>query len=97
VLNKTANRAQFRAHDLRGTFVTLALANGKSETWVADRTGHTTYFTALEATGAILADDSEDVAALCARAANERAAGGTASAVIDSDLRQAVAALQVAP
>jgi hypothetical protein len=31
-----------RAHDLRGTFVTLALANGRSEAWVADRTGHTT-------------------------------------------------------
>jgi integrase len=29
-----------RAHDLRGTFVTLALANGRTETWVADRTGH---------------------------------------------------------
>jgi hypothetical protein len=27
-------------HDLRGTFVTLSLANGKTETWVADRTGH---------------------------------------------------------
>jgi len=25
---------------LRGTFVTLALANGKTESWVADRTGH---------------------------------------------------------
>ena len=29
-----------RAHDLRGTFVTLSLANGRTETWVADRTGH---------------------------------------------------------
>ncbi len=29
-----------RVHDLRGTFVTLALASGKTETWVADRTGH---------------------------------------------------------
>jgi integrase len=29
-----------RLHDLRATFVTLALAAGKSETWVADRTGH---------------------------------------------------------
>jgi integrase len=35
------NRGQFRVHDLRGTFVTLSLACGKSETWVADRTGHT--------------------------------------------------------
>ena len=31
-----------RAHDLRGTFVTLALADSRSETWVADRTGHRT-------------------------------------------------------
>ena len=27
-------------HDLRATFVTVSLANGKTETWVADRTGH---------------------------------------------------------
>ena len=39
--NKGENRGRFRVHDLRGTFVTLPLANGKSETWVADRTGHT--------------------------------------------------------
>src|SRR5882672_3426670 len=31
---------RLRAHDLRGTFVTLSLANGKTETWVMDRTGH---------------------------------------------------------
>lgn len=36
----TATRLQLRLHDARGTFVTLALANGKTETWVADRTGH---------------------------------------------------------
>ena len=35
-----ANRRPLRAHDLRGTFVTLSLANGRTETWVADRTGH---------------------------------------------------------
>ncbi len=29
-----------RVHDLRGTFVTTALANGKSESWISDRTGH---------------------------------------------------------
>jgi integrase len=29
-----------RVHDLRASFATLALASGKSETWVADRTGH---------------------------------------------------------
>jgi integrase len=27
-------------HDLRGLFVTTALANGRTESWVADRTGH---------------------------------------------------------
>ncbi len=35
------NVRKMRVHDLRGTFVTLSLANGKTETWVADRTGHT--------------------------------------------------------
>lgn len=29
-------------HDLRSTFVTLSLASGRNETWVMDRTGHTT-------------------------------------------------------
>ena len=33
-------RLQIRVHDLRATFVTLALANGKTEAWVTDRTGH---------------------------------------------------------
>jgi len=37
---QTTERLRFRAHDLRGTFVTLSLANGKTETWVKDRTGH---------------------------------------------------------
>jgi len=35
-------RQQIRAHDLRATFVTLSFAAGRSETWVMDRTGHTT-------------------------------------------------------
>jgi integrase len=34
------NWGKLRAHDLRGTFVTLSLANGKSEAWIGDRTGH---------------------------------------------------------
>lgn len=34
-------RRRLRAHDLRATFVTLALAAGASEQWVSDRTGHT--------------------------------------------------------
>jgi integrase len=36
----TDERQRIRVHDLRGTFVTIALANGKSEAWIADRTGH---------------------------------------------------------
>ena len=36
----TAHRMQMRVHDLRGTFVTVALANGRSEAWISDRTGH---------------------------------------------------------
>lgn len=34
------NRMRLNAHDLRATFVTLALANGRSEDWVRTRTGH---------------------------------------------------------
>ncbi len=37
----TANRQQLRVHDLRGTFVTLAFAAGRNESYVQDRTGHT--------------------------------------------------------
>ena len=40
VFQRTASRAPIRAHDLRATFVTLALAADKTETWVCDRTGH---------------------------------------------------------
>jgi integrase len=36
----TSQRRPIRAHDLRATFVTIALANGKSESWIQDRTGH---------------------------------------------------------
>jgi integrase len=41
LFQSSAARAQVTVHHLRGTFVTLALANGKTETWVQDRTGHT--------------------------------------------------------
>lgn len=41
LLERSAARARLVAHHLRATFVTLALANGKTETWVQDRTGHT--------------------------------------------------------
>jgi integrase len=39
---RTKERRPLRVHDLRATFITLALANGATETWVMDRTGHTT-------------------------------------------------------
>jgi integrase len=40
LFQSTATRMPIRVHDLRATFVTLSLASGKTETWVADRTGH---------------------------------------------------------
>lgn len=36
----TEARRRVNVHALRATFVTLSLANGKSEAWVQDRTGH---------------------------------------------------------
>lgn len=36
----TENQMRLNAHDLRATFVTLALAMGRSEDWVRTRTGH---------------------------------------------------------
>lgn len=38
----TTGRRAIRVHDLRATFVTLALAAGRGEEWVMVRTGHTT-------------------------------------------------------
>lgn len=38
----TGERRPLRAHDLRGSFVTIALANGANEDWVMRRTGHQT-------------------------------------------------------
>ncbi len=35
-----SERRHICVHDLRATFVTMALAMGKTETWVSDRTGH---------------------------------------------------------
>jgi integrase len=40
LFERTSARAPIRVHDLRATFITLALANGRTESWVADRTGH---------------------------------------------------------
>lgn len=42
LFRRTSERRPIRVHDLRGTFITLALAAGRTETWVMDRTGHTT-------------------------------------------------------
>lgn len=38
----TEERRPLRVHDLRGSFVTIALANGANEDWVMRRTGHHT-------------------------------------------------------
>lgn len=40
LFRSTTASIRLRFHDLRATFVTVSLANGKSETWVSDRTGH---------------------------------------------------------
>jgi integrase len=40
LFERSASRLRIRVHDLRATFITLNLANGKTETWIADRTGH---------------------------------------------------------
>jgi integrase len=42
LFERTANRLPVRAHDLRASFITVALANDKSEKWITDRTGPTT-------------------------------------------------------
>jgi integrase len=41
LFERSETRQPIRVHDLRATFVTVSLANGKTETWVMDRTGHT--------------------------------------------------------
>jgi|HubBroStandDraft_1064217.scaffolds.fasta_scaffold02978_5 integrase len=40
LFERSNHRMRLRAHDLRATFVTLALADGKTEDWVVTRTGH---------------------------------------------------------
>jgi integrase len=42
LFEQTPVRSPIRIHDLRATFITVALAQGKSETWISDRTGHRT-------------------------------------------------------
>lgn len=41
LFERSPTRQPIRLHDLRATFITVSLANGRTETWVADRTGHT--------------------------------------------------------
>lgn len=40
LFEESSARRPIRFHDLRATFVTVALANGRSEAWVTSRTGH---------------------------------------------------------
>jgi hypothetical protein len=40
LFEKSKARQPIRIHDTRATFITTSLANGKSEAWVQDRTGH---------------------------------------------------------
>lgn len=42
LFERSKTRIPIRVHDLRATFVTVSLANGRTEAWVMDRTGHTT-------------------------------------------------------
>jgi integrase len=87
--NTGTNRRQLRAHDLRGTFVTLALANGRSETWVADRTGHTSSLminryrraarSALELGLGVLTPLDEAIPELRSKAAEPQKRGGGAA------------------
>ncbi len=40
LIDPIPGRVRLRVHDLRGTFVTMALGTGRTEAWVTDRTGH---------------------------------------------------------
>jgi hypothetical protein len=40
LFERSKSRMPIRLHDLRATFVMVSLANGKTEQWVSDRTGH---------------------------------------------------------
>ncbi|HRI71823.1 MAG TPA: tyrosine-type recombinase/integrase [Polyangium sp.] len=40
LFERSEMRQPVRLHDTRATFITVALANGKNEAWVQDRTGH---------------------------------------------------------
>jgi integrase len=40
IYEKSEQRIPLRVQDLRASFVTISLAQGLTETWVTDRTGH---------------------------------------------------------
>jgi integrase len=40
LFEQNAERLRICIHDLRATFITIALANGRTEAWISDRTGH---------------------------------------------------------
>src|SRR5690606_8873528 len=40
LFERSTSRQPIRLHDLRATFVTVSLANGRTDAWVTDRTGH---------------------------------------------------------
>lgn len=40
LLASTEHTRQLRVHDMRATFVTVSIAEGKPDTWIRDRTGH---------------------------------------------------------
>ena len=42
LFDSTEHTGKLRAHDMRATFVTISLAEGKPETWIRDRTAHKT-------------------------------------------------------
>ncbi len=42
LFERSESRRPIRIHDLRATMITVNLANGKTESFIADRTGHTT-------------------------------------------------------
>ena len=40
LFERSKHRRPIRVHDLRATFITVGLAQGRSEAWICDRTGH---------------------------------------------------------
>lgn len=40
LFDTTEHTGKLRAHDMRATFVTMSLAEGRTETWIRDRTAH---------------------------------------------------------